>query len=262
MALVAPPQVTDAPARVAAPFGLFSVVTPAPVGSVRWENGVTWTDEQCGALPDVIVPDCSDPAGVPLTFVQGQSTGLAKAFTVMGDFLCSPTSWTPERAQDAATQRLLAREEEAAGVQILKFLTSDASIEGASLATTGNISSDVALLEMTLAEDYGSQGLIFLSLKAAYALSTGFNVKQVGKTLQTLMGTPIAVVRTIPSAIPTFSAGIVPMPLVTRGDPFTSTDGPASAALLNRAQNDLYAAAFRTYVAGWTIGCGASFISL
>jgi hypothetical protein len=223
---------------------------------------VTWTDEQCGALPPVIVPDCAAPAGVPLTFVHGQSVGLAKDFTVMGDFLCSPPTWTPESAQAAATQRLFAREEETAAAYIAKLLTSDATIQGASLTTTGGVPGDVALLEMTLAEDYGSQGVILMSLKALNALAAANSLRQNGQRLLTPAGTPIAVVRTVPAAVPLFSAGIIPTPVIMRGEPFTSTDSLSSGALLDRTRNDFYAAAFRTYVAGWTVNCGASYIAL
>jgi hypothetical protein len=263
MAQVAPPQATEAPAHVPEPFGLFSVVTPAPVGpGLRWENGLVWTDEQCGELPPVIVPNCASPVGIPLTFVQGQAQGAAQAFTVMGDFLCSPVAWSPEEAQAAATARLFNREEEHAAGYIVKLLTSDAVIHGSSLATTGNVPDDIALLEQTLAEDYGSLGVLLMSLQAVYALSTNHDLRQFGKGLNTPVGTPIVVVRTVAQHVTGFSAGIVPAPLLMRGEPFTSTNDLASAALLDRKQNDFYAAAFRTYVAGWTVGCGASYIAL
>jgi len=264
----APPQVTDAPAHVPAPFGLFSVVTPTPsVAGVRWENGLIWTDEQTGELPPVLIAYCVDPSGIPLTFVQGQSQGLAKAFTVMGDFLCSPMNWSAEDAQAAATKRLLTREEEKATTQIVKQLTGDADFGGTSLTTTGTVPGDVGLLEQALAEDYGSQGVLLLSIPTVYALSQAYDLKHAtnGNDLTTPLGTPIVVCRTVLDAdtgVPGFTAGIVPMPVVMRGDPFTSTPDLGSYQLLDRSQNDFYAAAFRTYVTGWTVDCGASYIAL
>lgn len=258
MVLVAPQQATDAPSRVPAPYGLFTAVTPAPPSAVRWENGLVWRDGQCGALPAVITPDCTAPAGVPLTFTQGQAPGEALAFTVYGDFLCSPVSWTPERAQQAALARLLAREEEHVGVQLVSYLrtTAGGALQGTSVATSSDTSTDLGKLESSLAVDYGSRGLVLASLAAFYSLWKERAIDVQGNTLYTGAGTPVALVRT---TIAGFSLGIVPAPLIVRGSPFSPDSEPAN--LFHHQQNDLYAAAMRSYAAGWTTGCGAAYIT-
>jgi len=257
VALVAPAQATDAPSHVPAPFGLFTAVTPAPLGSVRWENGLTWRDQLCGDLPDVIVPDCDAPSGIPVSFTAGQAGGDALPFTVVGDFLCSPVAWTPEEAQAEATARLLAREEEKTARTVVSFLTTTAGgdLQGTTVTTTGGAAGDLAALEAQLAATYGSQGIVLASLAALYELSAARAVYARGSQMVTCAGTPLAVVRTV---IEGFSLGIVPQPLLARGEPFAAAHIPANN--FDHAHNDMYATAMRSYAAGWTTDCGAAYI--
>lgn len=267
MVLVAPQQASDAPPRVPASYGLFTAVTPSPApGGVRWENGLTWTDAACGPLPAAVDPDCAAPSGLPLEFTSGQAAGTAVPFTVYGEFECSPVGWTPEAAQAAATAQLTAREEEAVGSYLIGLLTAapgeSAPLTGDSItaATAGTtpVAADLAALEGHLAASYGSRGVVLASLPALYNLaSDAFAVIRQGNSLITAAGTPVAVVRTAPVG---FSLGIIPAPLLVRGDPFPGAD-PAVAGF-DHSQNNMRAVAMRSYAAGWTEGCGAAYIAL
>ena len=258
MVLVAPAQVTRAPARVPAPYGLFSAVPPAsqaPDGA-RWQSGLAWTDAACED-GTVIIPDCSAPTGLPLSFTAGQAAGEALAFTLAGEFLCSPVGWTPAAAQDAALAQLLAHEEELAARQMVAYLTTSSPLQGSSVAHGASVRADLAKLESLLSASYGSRGMVLASLATAYELMTDLDVMRQGSSLFTIGGTPLAVVRT---DVTGFTLGIVPQPLIIRGDPFPGAE-PAAAGF-HRQANDLYAVALREYAMGWTKGCGASYIAL
>ena len=110
----APATVVDPIARTALPFGLFSVVTPRPVGDSRWENGAIWEPLTCGPASGIGEVDCDpevDTIGLPKVMAEPGGTDEATPFTIYGSYECSPIGHTLEYAQERATEHLIAREE-------------------------------------------------------------------------------------------------------------------------------------------------------
>lgn len=257
MALVAPPFVIEAPTRAPLPHGLFSVSAPIDNPGFNWQNGVTWMDQACEVLPDVIVADCDSPSGLPKDFSNGLSQGESAAFTVYGEFTCSPLSHNVDQAQAEADRRLLTREEQAVTAQVAALLTGGGALAGTDVSgSLQGYPEMVAALEQHLASEYGSQGVLLLTLPVLYSLTSDALVR-VGNGLQTLAGTPIVIERT--GAVSGFELGIIPAPVIYRSEVFTSSNRPGD--LLDRYTNDLYAVAERSYVLGW-VPCGGAYASL
>lgn len=259
MALVAPQYVIEAPSRAPFPYGLFSVAPPVDSPGFPWEQGVTWTDQACEALPPALVADCAAPEGFPKNLDTGLSQGASAAFTIYGDFVCSPIGFTPEQAQFEADRRLMTREEQAVTAQAASLLVGGGTGALAGTDLTGSladIESAVPVLEQHLAVEHGSQGVLLVTLESLYALDDS-SVVRVGTGLQTRSGTPIAVERT--GTVAGFDIGIIPTPLLYRSEVFASSNRPGD--LLDRNTNDLHAVAERSYVLGW-VPCGGAYVAL
>lgn len=258
MALIAPPSVIEAPPRAPLPHGLFTHATPLGDPGIPWQQGVEWRDSACGLLPVVIVPDCAAPTGLPKDFTNGApDPGYGKAFTVYGEFKCSPVGYTNGEDEAMATTRLLSREEQAVTDRIADFLMeAGGDLEGTDLTVPTTAEAAVPALEQHLAREYGSQGLLVLSLDALYALDTD-SVFRTSTGLFTRAETPIVINRT--NRGDDFDLGIIPMPVIYRSDVFTSSGRPGD--LLDQNNNDLFAVAERMYVMGWT-ACGGAYVTL
>lgn len=255
MATIAPPQVVNGAARAPLPYGLFSILGFRG-GEERWENGVVFEALTCEPAGGIGNPDC-DPetptVGLPKVLDQGMGeVGEASPFTVYGHHTCSPIGGTFARAQDLANQHLQVREEarveQALWTGDLGNVPNLSGANGyAAPVNLGTLSlwRAVSLLEQEIAARYGSLGVIHMSRENASRLMKEGDLTRQGGRLFTAMGTPIV------AGTGYASDRIVGTPALFgyRGDVFTSSNRPGD--LLDRATNDLYAIAERTYLVGF-----------
>ena len=163
----------------------------------RWENGVLWepgTTSELGAVP---APDCESPTDIDLGLTANvEDAGEASSFTVYGYYHGNPIATSPEVAQAKALDHLLNREE----ARVEKALWTGDLGNTPSLAGTAELLEvddpytyveGLALLEQTVAADYGSLGVIHMTRQMA---SVGLSLQALsarnGK-LTTALGTPV-----------------------------------------------------------------------
>lgn len=259
----APAAVIDAPvARVPLPFGLFSVVSVAEAATERWENGVEW-EAFCPDPLNIVVGDCDAPEGFPKEFpTDGPGLGSASAFTVYGVYKCSPTGNGPEHPQERAREHLQAREEEA--VESRLWATID---DAPTVLAGGDPVEVVGQLEQFIAETFGAVGVIHASRNAATTLAQKGLLVSDGRTMRTMLGTPVVagsgypgtgVAGAAPSAGTEFVVG-TPGLFGYRSQIFEATGQPGD--LLDRDVNDFYGIAERNYLIGHE-PCGVAFAPL
>jgi hypothetical protein len=286
---IAPASLVVGAPRVALPFGLFSTFTLRDAGADRWESGVQFETDPCDPVDGIGYYDwCNPGATIGLPKDLAKNIGLvAKAtpFTVYGHFQCSPTGWTPERAQDMATAHLLDREEQ----RVEKALaTGDlgnipnlfTDVDGVGTNPTILSNPDgvtpsfpqvaLGLLENFIAQTYGSMGIIHMSRGAAMVLTNNGMLQVRGSRLTTMVGTPVAAGGGYPGtgptgapAVPALTAWIYATPAIFgyRSEVFTSSN--VAGDLLDRNQNNLYAVAERNYLIGFDpCGVGAALVDL
>lgn len=269
MAAIAPPQVVTGAPRAPLPYGLFSVLGFRG-GEERWENGVVFESLTCDPAGGIGAPDCepnvpgdpdADPPvepvintiGLPKDLDGGNGPlGEGSPFTVYGHHTCSPIGSSFARAQDFANQHLQVREE--ARVEQALWtgdLGNVPNLSGANgYAAPTNLGTlalwrAVSLLEQETAERYGSLGVFHMSRENASRLMKEGDLVRQGGRLFTALGTPIV------AGTGYASDRIVGTPALLgyRGDVFTSSN--RAGDLLDRANNDLYAVAERTYLLGF-----------
>lgn len=250
------PQVeVPAPARTPRAYGLFSALGFRDEDA-RWQNGVTWQGAPCEPAGGIGQVDCDpDPVtnetiGLPKEFDAKFSNGEGSPFVVYGNFKCSPVGNSPARAEALAEEHLLAREEsrveQALWTGDLGNVPNFAGANGETAPTDlGEFSEPVmaiAALEQWIASNYGSQGVLHMSVSAATMLIASGLVEARSGRLSTAMGTRVVA-----------GAGYGEGKIVAtgslagyRGDVFSSSDRPGD--LLDRGKNDLYAVAEREYV--------------
>lgn len=153
--------VVAAPDRAPLLGGLFSVLSFRG-DEDRWQTGVTFPGQTCGPVPVTEGPGCPpegyDPA---FAFDREMPWGeIPEAFTVSGQFACSPVGISLAEAEDNAIADLQ-RHEEAAAEKVL-WDTQLSTATELSSPTTAALNADVALglLEHHIAREYGSQGVI------------------------------------------------------------------------------------------------------
>lgn len=261
----APAHVVDPIARTPLPYGLFSAVTPRPSGNGRWENGITWEALTCDPAGGIGDPTCDpqDPTqteatGLPKEFAEGGLLGEASRFTVYGSYVCGPAGHMIEYAREQATEHLIAREE--ARVERALWtgdLGNEPSFADATTATTDALAPclAVAVAENTIAQTYGSLGVLHMSRSMAQMLLCEDSLEVRGQRLYTNLGTPVIAgagyLSTHPDGTTEGTGWFVSTPaiLLYRSEIFY----PSSRAgdLLDRGRNDLYAVAERDYAAGW-----------
>jgi hypothetical protein len=225
---------------------------------------VKWETLTCEPLGRLGAPECDpeDTVGMPKDLLpMDAENGEASPITVYGHHTCSPIGNTWERAQDLAQQHLTSREE-AAVEQALWFgdLENVPNFAGANgypaLATTdafpvADAWLAVARLEQVIADEFGSQGVMHMSREIATRLLERGVVKANGTRLQTVLNTPVVA----GSGYGSDKIVVTPGLFGYRGPIESSTDRPYD--LLDRARNDLYAIAERTYLLGFD-PCGAT----
>lgn len=265
----APPQVVEGQPRINLPYGLFSVLTPR--GSAQdphWQNGIEWETLGCQPASGIGDPQCepAETVGLPKNFATSGEVGEATPFTVYGSYVCTPVGHDTEYAQQRATEHLMAREE--ARVEQALW-TGDLANTGfapgaTSLGTRPSVKRAVAALEGWLATNYGSLGVIHMTREAALlGVDDGVLVTK-GSGLFTALGTPVVAGAGYDGSTPAGAAPAAdttniyatPSLLGYRSEVFPG--GTPPGALLDRANNDLYAVAERTYVIGWD-PCGTAY---
>lgn len=246
--------------------GTSEVITSTPTGG----TGTVTVTQVSGTAP-----------GLPKDLgANGGGLGTASPFTVYGHFTCSPVGFSPEMAQDRATQHLLAREE--ARVE-QAFWTGDL-LNDPNLAESANdltptppgtaVSADagIAALENFVAGVYGSLGVVHMTRGAASVLLARDRLVQTGSRLTTGLGTPVVAGAGYPGTSPAGAdpgvgetwVYVTPALFGYRSEVFTSSN--RSGDLFDRATNDLYAVAERTYLLGFDpldgLAVGAVLLSL
>lgn len=258
MVTIAPPAVVVGAPRIPLPFGLFSVLVPRVDAAARWENGVTWETLTCDPVGGRGAADCDPDAeviGLPKDLdANAGEYGEASSFAVYGHYTCSPIGNTPEQAQAKADQHLIAREE--ARVEQALWtgdLGNTPNIVDAAADLGGFDSSwaSVAALEQHLAETYGSQGVLHMSRSTALLLFKDGSLTSRNGRLQTPLETPVIA----GTGYPDDAIAITPALFGYRSEIFASSGTPYD--LLDRAKNNLYAIAERTYLLGFD-PCGAA----
>lgn len=264
MSTIAPPALVVGAPRIPLGFGLFSVLAPRENSTDRWENGVTWETLTCAPLGGIGAPDCDpeDTIGIPKSLDPLQAEhGEASPFTVYGHHTCSPIGNTLERATERARMHLLMREEarveRALWTGDLGNVPNFAGANGypAIPATGGAFPARqawqaVARVEQLFAEAYGSQGIIHMSREIATRLFDEGGLEKSGARIVTPLGTPVVAGSGYDSSKIVATGAMFGY----RSEVFAPTDRPYD--LLDRANNNLYAIAERSYAIGFD-PCGA-----
>lgn len=246
------PQVVNGPARVAAPYGLFSVLDFREPADSHWEaGGVTWKsfsgEDPLGTV-GAVQTNPEDIDGLPKTFTGDISTDAAGVFTVYGHQKVTPGAWSQGAASERARAHLTALEERTVEAVLsgeLALLTSPMSA-AFPFAAANDMVDVISLLEGFLAVNYGSRGVIHLSrANAIIALSRDAALETRGNGLYTKLGTPVVA----GSGYPDDAAWATSALVAYRSDVFDNTTRPYD--LLDKLHNDLYAIAERTYCIGY-----------
>lgn len=275
----APAALVPAQPPTALPYGLFSVLTPRPVGDGRWQSGIEWETLGCGPISGIGNLGCVDdadpatePIGLPKEFEGAGPLGEAAPFTVYGSYACTPTGNTIQYAQDRATERLLAREE----TRVERALWSgdlfpdgiDGFTTGAEQVATGvSVRVGIGLLEDWIAENVGALGVLHMPRSVALVGAAVGALDTRGSSLYTALGTPVVAGGGYPGTgpdgtEPADGAGFIyatPPLLGYRTEPFPGTD-PVEAGFDPRS-NSLFAVTERTYVIGYD-PCGTAVVGV
>lgn len=273
MSQFAPAGTVEGPARVAAPFGLFSVLSPSPGDTEeRWLNGVVWEPITCSAASG-LGPDCDAEAasGFPKGFPEGAGLGEADPFYVYGSYVCSPVGHDVQWAQQRAALHLIAREEAAVEHALWTGdLGNTPNLTGATGLNSGTALDPVeaiGILEDWLAAEYGSRGVIHMTRRAATSGLAALSLRIEGQRLVTALGTPVVAgsgyTGTSPAgAAPSAGESWIyasPGLFGYRSQTIEPSNRPGD--LLNRANNDLHGMVERGYLLGWD-PCGTAAVEM
>jgi hypothetical protein len=256
--LIAPTAPVAAPARVALPYGLGSVLGWR--NGDRWESGVSWSSLPCApALGRSGVSCATDEADIipglpkPIEDAGGPAFGEADPFVVFGLYRCLAVGTSPQEAQDWA-DAALAQGEEARAEQALWTgdLGNTPNLSGAngyappvSVGAHTQAVDALAAVELAIATEYGSQGVIHISRRTAVLL--GRHVERSGQRLVTRnLGTPVVAGTGYPD-----EPSIVGTPPLFgyRSEVFNSSARPGD--LFDTQYNWMNAIAERTYLVGF-----------
>ena len=241
------------PARVPAPYGLFSVLQFRDSFDRHWEaGGVQWQSLDGTVNLGVVGAPQADPAdtsGLPKTFARKGQTDEAGVFTLYGQQKVTPgPGWNQESASERARDLLTMLEERtvemvlAGAIGDLAPSFSSATVVGASL----DLVEVIADLENFLGDNYGSRGVIHLSRdNAIRGLSTSAVLETRGNGLFTKLGTPVVAGSGYPSDAAYATSALVGY----RSEVFDNVGQPYDP--LDKSTNDLFAIAERTYSIGF-----------
>lgn len=249
MALIAPPALVAPPARTPLPFGLGSVI--AWRTGERWETGVEWDSITCDPAGGRGGPHCDpdDVAGLPKEFDGSPTHGDATPFVVYGHDKCSAIGGGGfEAAQTRANAHLVNREEARAEQALWTGdLGSVPNFAGANgydapedLGEFASADEALAAIEQGISRVYGSLGVIHMSRATAILASRKLVTR--GGRLFTNLDTPVVAGSGYPDGVMVGSPALIGY----RSEAFTSSS--RGGDLLDRANNDMYAIAERSYL--------------
>jgi len=266
---VSPVATVAGATRQPLPYGLFSVLTfREGDGSPRWLNNIDFESLDCTDLGGTSGPACvGEPTGFPRTFTSAYADGEASAFTIYGTHVCSPIGQSFTESEQFALERLYAFEERRVEQA---FWTGDLgntpSLQDAGTTTlaTGTAQDPavgLGMLEQFIAETYGALGTIHMTRQAATYLEDHLNGS--GRVLTTKLGTPVVAGSGYPGTGPAGQAVTgaaqwiyaTPALFGHRTSAAVTTGRPGD--LLDRAVNDLYSVAERSYLLGFD-PCGVA----
>lgn len=255
---VAPGGLVAAPARVALPYGLGSVLGWRT--GDRFETGAVWTSLPCqpalGRGGAACLDDVDDEIpGLPKDIESGlgPQVGEADPFIVYGLYRCLATGTSPSEAQQWADLSLY-QGEEARAEQALWFgdLGNTPNLTGANgypapITAGGHTTAldALAAVEDMMAREYLSQGVIHVSRRTAVLL--GRHVERSGNRLFTRnLGTPVVAGTGYPD-----EPSIVGTPPLFgyRSEVFNSSSRPGD--LFDTQYNYMNAIAEREYLVGF-----------
>lgn len=265
-------RIESGPVRTGLPFGLFSVL-PLAESEGHWQSGgAEWETLNCAPAHGVGDPcktaEGETTPGLPKEFDGGVEVSEAEPFTVAGTFVCTPVGFTPQRANEIAQQHLLTREEARAEQAVWTgdlgntpaLATSETTILG-----TGPLSltEGIGVLEKWIGDAYGSLGVIHVDRLLGTALIEKGVVRVNGNRATTVLGTPVVIGTGYPGTGPNGEAGrwayVTPAMIGYRSSVFSGSSRPGD--IFDRASNDLYGIAERTYLIGWD-DCGVAAVEL
>lgn len=252
-----PDLIVDGPARVPAPYGLFSVLQFREPLNRGWEaSGLKWQSFDASLGLGVIGPvqvDPDDITGLPKDFGDRGIIDHAGVFTVYGQDLGTPVvrnqTVRTERARTILTtleERQVERVLWGTDGDIPEPLNEDAAGVGTVAAgPDGGFVEVIAKLEKYLGDVYGSRGVIHLSRSNAVYGIAQKALETRGNALFTRVGTPVVA----GTGYGDNAAYATSALLAYRSDVFDNVARPYD--LLDRGNNNLYAIAERTYLVGF-----------
>lgn len=253
MATVAPPALVTGPVRAPLAFGLGSAFSWRT--GDRWEAGVTWDAISCDPAEGRGGPLCAPdvPVGLPKVIDGAPEFGVATAFVVFGDAVCSPIGGGWDTVQSLAEAHLFAREEARAEQALWTGdLGNTPNLSGANgypapvgYGTHDSAEDALAAVEYGIGVEYGSQGVIHVSRRTASLLAK-YLENRGGRLYTKALQTPVVAGAGYPDVPEIIGTGAL---LGYRSEVFNSSNRQGD--LLDRAQNDLYGIAERTYVIGF-----------
>lgn len=265
-----------APTRTPLPYGLLTVAQTPDDSDQHWRMGVRYEPDAC--TPDEVTvevcpatgsPELKEPTGV-------WSTRAANAFTLYAMPVCGPVgNWNDyeekvTRAFDSGEARALEFEFWTGTRGTIPHLAANAAVTGtgfdanvveqtAAVVVTGapvDIVEGIGLLEQSLADCYGHEGVIHVPQIALSHLKENNLAEREGDFLRSPAGHKIAAGSGYPGTAPDGtapSAGVYWLyatgAVFVRRTPIEITSNKVQA--LDRRVNDVYLVAERTYVLGW-----------
>ena len=261
MADIAPKQVVAAPARVPAPYGLFSVLSfreTAPQEEHWSISGVEWEAIEAGSELGIMGPiqvDRDTTAGLPKEFKFQMDRGLASVVTIYGSHTATPIAWGADRSREAARLKLTTLEERTLESLVwgaTSGLATNLDADDSALGAADDILMGIALLERHLSDEYASRGVIHLSrAQAVYGIAQKA-LETRGSGLFTRVGTPVVAGQGYLDDKIFASSAIIGY----RTEIIDATDRPYDG--LDRSNNNLLTLAERTYCIGFEPGTVAS----
>lgn len=241
------------PSRLAVSYGLFSVLGFETPAEPHWQQGARWEDIVSNEVGILGMPSCDPEIPNPDKDFQegGSNVEHTSAFTLYGSYKCSPFGNPISRAGELAQLRLQNLEEREVEKVLWDKLASvalafpDLPILTSLTSTLDDLLEAVALLEQHIADEYGALGVIHLNRYNGTRLHKALGLEFRGGRAYTPLGTPVVI-----------GQGYGSDAIVATGPLFgirseISQPYQLEGALLDMAQNDLYAIVERTYLIGF-----------
>jgi hypothetical protein len=259
-------------------YGLLSAADIVTEGSSRWTGGIEFIPDACEEAGITTSPCPATGSIHKSPNVTGVDVRGADPFTVFADILCSPVGFDEDEFKARTTAALTNGEARAAervfwtgvagAATVNPHLAEDTAVtdargvllqSAASLVITGaaiSVTRALGLLEGSLAECYGGEGVIHVPREALAHLGAVTNVVRDGQRLRTLSGNIIAAYSSNNKEGPTGAEA-------TLGEGWFYATGALSirrsgidyvsayTEAVDRSENTMVYIAERTYVVNW-----------